>query len=131
MILRNLRDPKHLSVGERPGALPASCASIMSYAHIAALPLALAALSLGACGAPQTLSAESYAQSCAADTDCVPVLVGDLCNCVCNYAAINRSDEARYNQDRARITCSSGKVCGPCQSAQALCTAGRCAARVN
>jgi hypothetical protein len=87
--------------------------------------LALAAAPLAACGQGTSISAADYAQTCAAEPDCTPIFVGDLCSCRCDYAAINKSDLARYEAARARITCD--KQCAPCQSATATCTAGRCA----
>ncbi len=92
---------------------------------------ALAALPLLGCGAPASpppsISAASYNQACTVPDDCTPVLVGELCDCRCSYAAINKADQARYDADRARISCSGDKLCGPCQQATATCTAGRCA----
>jgi hypothetical protein len=85
----------------------------------------LLALAAG-CGAVTSISAESYNQSCSVEADCVEIFVGDVCSCRCDYAAINRSDLSRYQADRARITCLEQKLCGPCQSAAATCTAGRC-----
>lgn len=85
----------------------------------------LLALAAG-CGAVTSISAESYNQSCGVEADCVEIFVGDVCSCRCEFAAINRSDLSRYQADRARITCLEQKLCGPCQSAAATCTAGRC-----
>lgn len=87
----------------------------------------LLALTAG-CGTPAntSISAASYSSSCSVEADCVAIFVGNQCSCGCEYAAINRSDLSRYQADKARISCVEDFVCGPCMSATATCTAGRC-----
>lgn len=54
---------------------------------------------------------------CETDADCVAVLGGDICSCTCNYVAINKSDQDKYEKAReeARNSCGTfGKTCGPC-----------------
>jgi uncharacterized lipoprotein len=62
------------------------------------LAFALATLGiLAACSSSSstTIQASDYDESCATSTDCVPIAVGDLCECSCAGAAINQKDEAR------------------------------------
>ncbi len=100
----------------------------------ALLSFSAAVLLVTACGGSTTTSTtillDSYQQSCVVDADCVAVLIGDLCSCRCDYGAISRSEQARYDDARARISCGGDRVCGPCQSAQATCTASRCAVKM-
>jgi hypothetical protein len=86
---------------------------------------------LAACSSSSstTIQASDYDQSCATSADCVPIAVGDLCECSCAASAINRKDEARYEADvRDRLSrCTSHPYCGACDDVRATCVAGRCA----
>ena len=87
-----------------------------------------AALSLDGCGGAGTvLSADAYDKTCAVDSDCALIIVGDVCACACQFAAVSKSGKARYDGDRAAISCTNDKVCGPCQAQAVACSAGRCA----
>jgi hypothetical protein len=89
---------------------------------------------LCACGT--TLHASDYANDCDADTQCERVVVGDICACTCNLAAINVRDDNKYVSDLERIggcrsTClptdggdDASFACG--QGIGAQCSAGRC-----
>lgn len=87
--------------------------------------VALAVLLATGCGS-STLSATDYDQSCAVASDCVAVLVGDMCECSCEYEAISATGKSAYDEDRAAIECSV--VCSPCPDGPAvLCsTSGTC-----
>ena len=72
-----------------------------------------------------TLEAEDYETSCTNDSECVAVLVGDMCDCSCNEGAINVVDLPSYNEDRADIEC--GVDCGPCpELSAAVCLQRTC-----
>ena len=77
-----------------------------------------------------TLEAGDYDQTCAVHADCMFILTGDICECVCNYGAINVRDATRYYEDAsdARSHCGDDTaLCGPCASPPAFCNAaGRC-----
>lgn len=87
-----------------------------------------------ACGT--TLYAKDYTSDCDADNQCVRVIVGDVCACSCDLAAINIRDDDKYVSDRERIgacrsTCGADNPdagdfsCGSGIAAQ--CAAGHCA----
>jgi hypothetical protein len=87
-----------------------------------------------ACGT--TINASSYATDCDADNQCERIVVGDICSCTCQFAAINVRDNDKYVADLERIgacrnTCIDGSTndasfsCGVGIGAQ--CSAGRCA----
>jgi hypothetical protein len=92
----------------------------------------IAALSV--CGCGTTLNANNYAQDCDADLQCVRVIVGDICGCSCDLAAINERDYNKYYADLQRVgacrpTCIDGGddasfQCGLGIAAQ--CSAGMC-----
>jgi hypothetical protein len=71
---------------------------------------------LFACGNDTTINIDNYDRSCTVDTDCVAVLVGDVCGeCGGTYGAINTSDEAREQADYDALysSCPPPKVeCG-------------------
>ena len=87
------------------------------------IPLSIAIL---LAGCSTTIDPADYEQSCGADDDCVAILVGDVCECGCDTAAINKVDESRYNEDRASISCSND--CGACPGAKGICRSGSCEA---
>ena len=57
------------------------------------------------CGNETTLYANDYDRSCNEDGDCVVVFVGEMCECNCEYGAINRSAKDRYDEDYDSIEC--------------------------
>jgi len=93
------------------------------------LPLLLV---VSACGT--TINASNYASDCDADSQCVRIVVGDICSCSCDLAAINERDFDKYFSDLQRIgacrnTCIDGGddasfSCGEGIGAQ--CSAGAC-----
>ncbi|MDX2013285.1 MAG: hypothetical protein SFW67_24025 [Myxococcaceae bacterium] len=101
------------------------------------LPL-LFVLLVSACGST-VIDAKDYTQACAADSECVVVSDGDLCNpCnpACRPAAINRGDESRFTSDSATLRRSCPPRLGPvgcpaiaCAQPEAFCNAGVCATR--
>jgi hypothetical protein len=87
------------------------------------LPISMAVL---VTGCSTTIDPEDYERSCGQDEDCVPILVGDVCDCGCDMAAIHVDDLDQYQEDRAGISC--GNDCGACPGAIAVCRGGRCEA---
>jgi hypothetical protein len=77
---------------------------------------------------PCMISAASYDQSCAVDTDCTEVTSADYCieNCLCGGSAINTAALAQFNDDVANTPLGSGAfgpgagVC-PCASQVGPC----------
>jgi hypothetical protein len=57
------------------------------------------------CDNTTTLSADNYDTSCLEDSDCVVIFVGEMCECSCNYGAINKSDKEKYDEDYDSIQC--------------------------
>jgi hypothetical protein len=78
-------------------------------------------------GCSSSIDAEDYARACADTLECVVISVGDICDCGCEYAAINVADYPRYQEDRSDIEC--GNECGPCPGALPSCEEGMCEAR--
>jgi hypothetical protein len=84
------------------------------------------------CGNPdaQFIQASDYDQSCATDSDCVPIAAGDFChpNPGCSNAAINKSALARYQADIAKTygagSCTALSSCGFSQGP--CCRQGTC-----
>src|SRR5215472_8320315 len=89
--------------------------------------LALALLSAAACSSssssspssgPPPIRATDYNQSCQTVADCVLINQGDVCGCPgCGNAAINASDQSRYESDYN----SRKQLCGPPQACPASC----------
>lgn len=76
-------------------------------------------------GCSDEILATEFDQSCAADSDCAAVLVGDMCSCSCVSGAINKGSLAEYNERRADISCSID--CSPCPALEpAVCKSGVC-----
>jgi hypothetical protein len=85
-------------------------------------------------GCSTTINAANYAKDCDADTQCTRIVVGDICSCNCDLAAINERDFDKYFADLQRVgacrtTCIDGSddagfSCGEGMGAQ--CTAGTC-----
>ena len=99
-------------------------------------PFVAALLFAGAigCGPAETeMDLTEYDRYCVADRDCVLAIEGDVCECSCDSASINRKSVDRYQTDysAALEACSEETVCGPCeQVTEAYCDEGVCAARV-
>jgi hypothetical protein len=92
------------------------------------LARALLVLSVAWAGCGDVILASDFDQSCVADDDCVTVVVGEMCDCVCTMAAINKSDLAEYEKVATDRPCNT--LCAPCEAnATAVCDAGRCAVR--
>jgi hypothetical protein len=97
------------------------------------LGLSLAAAIVWRCKASDgTLDPGQYAQTCAADTDCVTVAVGipeDACCSDCEASAIARGELPKYQQDLASFCSSLTGRCPPgpmCPLAPAVCVEGTC-----
>ena len=76
-------------------------------------------------GCSSEILATDFDQSCSADTDCVSVLVGDMCSCACTTGAINKRDLPAYTEERGDISCSID--CGPCPELETpVCKSGAC-----
>jgi hypothetical protein len=105
-----------------------------SYLVLVGTLLALAACSSSSSsgGGPTTIKASDYNQTCQASADCVLVDDGDLCGCIaCGTAAINRSDEARFQSDadQRKKNCSGPPTACPaiaCAYVAVVCNAGTC-----
>lgn len=88
------------------------------------------------CGNDTNISADDYDTSCASDEDCEVILVGNMCECVCEYGAINMSAISRYKEDRDALdcggACESKKVdCYPCtDETRAFCQDSICRSEV-
>jgi hypothetical protein len=89
-----------------------------------------------ACGG--SIDAGLYEHRCAADTDCVAVHSGELCQTCggCPNAAINASALSAYEADARAIsdTCppklgTSTVACAACLAPTPVCSAGVCALR--
>ncbi len=97
--------------------------------------LPLAAIALGAAcsssngGGGGVLSASNYNQSCAQNSDCVPIFAGTPSCCDCPNAAINKSDEAKYQADFQAASSQHGVcnvACIACPAQAAVCVGGMC-----
>lgn len=66
-------------------------------------------------GCSTTIDADDYARGCADTSECVVISVGDICDCACEWSAINVADFERYQDDRSSISCN--KQCEPCPEA--------------
>jgi hypothetical protein len=87
----------------------------------------------GDSGGGGTVLASSFDQSCSKASDCVPVYSGAVvcCGGACDGAAINKSDEAKYEAAvmaaRAQLDCT-GVPCSDiaCAIPTATCESGKC-----
>jgi hypothetical protein len=82
-------------------------------------------------GTPRTsISATDYDRSCSVDTDCVAILVGNMCPCgSCTKGAINKGALTRAEADLKSINCEGDKpLCGACMEDLRLpyCNGGQC-----
>ena len=82
-------------------------------------------LSLASAGCDTEIAVTDYDTTCSVDADCVAVTIGDLCKCSCEAGAINKKDQASYDEDRLTIACAA--VCSPCPPyADPVCRGGIC-----
>jgi hypothetical protein len=75
------------------------------------------------------IGVEGYDKSCATDTDCVSVFVGNVCGCGCDEEVIRASELDRFNQEvqSRRAQCGQVLTCAPCpDSPPPICKAGQC-----
>jgi hypothetical protein len=65
--------------------------------------------------------------SCATDSDCIEVTLGDLCtaDCLCGGASINAADQAEYQQLIAALP-TTGSECECPFLGSPTCVAGQC-----
>lgn len=100
----------------------------MKYFIHLAVSLVLVACSV-ACTPPQ-IDADDYDRSCTTKGDCTVVFVGSVCECPGDLAAISRSDEERYENDRRdkkRRCLGSTPSCEVSYGESALrCVDGKC-----
>jgi hypothetical protein len=85
---------------------------------------------------PCMISASSYDQSCAVDTDCQEVSSGDYCSastCLTGGSAINAGALAQFNDDVSKTPLGSGVLgsvfCGRRFSSTLCCRQGQCEAQ--
>jgi hypothetical protein len=84
-------------------------------------------------GGGGTIRASDYDQSCAKASDCVAIYAGvaSCCGGSCDNAAINKSDESKYESDLAadKPTDCTGMACPAiaCETPGVACVAGKCA----
>jgi|SRR5580704_685943 hypothetical protein len=81
--------------------------------------------------APRSIEASSFDQSCATDSDCVAVGLGDACSAcelLCPNAAINVGSEPQYKAYVARSAAGAPGVACACPSgpSTACCNSGTC-----
>ena len=81
---------------------------------------------------PPPIRASDYNQKCSVGSDCIAIEEGDVCGCGgCGNAAINVSDQGRFNADetsrRAQCAPSAQPCPDGCQLTQAYCSGGTCA----
>ena len=78
-------------------------------------------------GCSPTLHAKDYAADCDADLQCAVIVVGDLCSCDCELAAINERDYDKYTNDIiATGGCRNPPVCQCGTGIGAQCVASQC-----
>jgi hypothetical protein len=76
------------------------------------------------------MTTEGYDKTCAMDTDCVLVFIGNVCGCACTQEAIATGEASRYSaaQEEKRLTCTEDLACQPCpETEMAVCSQGMCA----
>ena len=92
------------------------------------LALSLAA-AFGAAACDKTISLSDFDTSCKTDSDCIPAYVGAAVCCPSPNAAINVSDQAKYEAELDALeeggSCHVGCFAG--QPEIAFCHAGTCA----
>ena len=91
-----------------------------------ALPLALACSSSAS---PAPIRATDYDTSCLVATDCVEIVVGDVCGCPgCGGGAINVKDQAKYESDYSSRRASCSTPSGGCPAYACVCSSLACVA---
>lgn len=114
--------PAGEAVDSQRGSAGRALARASALAVLAAL-----ALTLAAAGCGDVIDASDFDQTCVVDEDCVVVLVGEMCDCICTTAGINRGDLPKY--DAAVRAKACGTLCSPCADvSKAACRGGMCAA---
>jgi hypothetical protein len=82
---------------------------------------------------PSEVVASDYDQTCAKDDDCVAVnelhTDGSECSMECNFQAINKKEQTRFDEDLAESLKSCGSRASPfCEMrGKPACVQGRCA----
>ena len=75
-------------------------------------------LALAACGAEPTMNLADFDRSCTIGSDCAAVFAA-VCGCGCDEVAIRKSEEERYNAERAtKYEQCEQLTCGPCPGPQ-------------
>lgn len=85
---------------------------------------------LSACATDPELTIDGFDATCSEPEDCMAVLVGNVCGCACDYAAINVAEAdawADYDAD-LRDDCVDPVDCSPCPDATVTCDSGTCSA---
>jgi len=87
----------------------------------------LALLLVATCACSPTLDPKNYASDCDADSQCVVVVVGDICSCTCQLAAINDRDYDKYTNDIIQTGgCRNPPICDCGAGIGAKCGMDRC-----
>ncbi len=84
-------------------------------------------------GGSTSVNASDFDQSCEYDSQCVPVLDGDVCGCPgCATEAINVSDVQEFDAARAAVRCPVTEIACPavsCAEPVGTCVGGTCGVR--
>lgn len=83
---------------------------------------------------PPDIRASDYNQSCIADADCVLIDEGSSCCTSCGNAAINKSDQAKYQAAAQQRQNTCVKMACPaiaCVFSTPYCNAGKCTSCKN
>jgi hypothetical protein len=78
---------------------------------------------------PPTIKAADYDRTCTSVSDCEYIEEGSACCITCANAAINKKDDAKYQQAVAQRRSACGTTACPaiaCDPAPLGCVAGRC-----
>jgi hypothetical protein len=93
-----------------------------------ALLVLLACSGAGCSNTDHTINLADYNTACAADSDCWPIDVGDVCGACCPTGAINVSDYSRYSSDLSARREGCPRIYPDCFCPEvAACVAGHCA----
>jgi hypothetical protein len=86
----------------------------------------------GGCDAKShTIDSAGYDMSCNAASDCVPAFFGNLCQgCDCAFAAINVSDQAKYQAELSKKSQNLPPGGCFCPATPVACNAGHCEVNV-
>lgn len=92
---------------------------------------------VGDAGPPpcSAIEGQAFDQSCHSDSDCVAVIVGNVCGCMCKSDAINVKDESKYNAELQALLAAhpvpppdaSPTPCFCPTFGQPVCVEGHCA----